>query len=435
MLKALKEHLSSQFKELSEGTFLLACSGGVDSVVLAHLLAQLRYDFVLAHCNFRLRGDESDLDATFVVELAMRIEKEVLTKEFDTNAYVAEHRCSIQEAARELRYNWFNAVVEEKGLTKIVTAHHADDSLETFLINLSRGTGIDGLLGIPERNNRICRPLLPFARAEILNYASEVGLEWREDSSNEEQKYLRNKIRHNVVPALKSLHPSFLQNFERTRAHLQESNVLIDRYTEQLKRDLFQENEGVITISIDTLKQFHPLKPYLYVLFKEYGFTQWNDIEALLDAKSGKSLYSKTHRLNKDRTVLLLQPIPENQNKEWQIPVVPAQVENPFPMRLSFVDQMENKGNDILYADKDTLEDILVVRKYKKGDYFYPFGMRGKKKLSKYFKDQKYSVNMKEAQWLLTSGENIVWVVGQRTDNRFKVTKTTKKIVKISVNI
>ncbi len=435
MLHLLRTHIINDFPELLEGKFLVACSGGIDSVVLVNLLARLNLDFVIAHCNFQLRGYESDLDAYFVEDLARKINRKVIIKDFNAEAYAEEKRLSIQLAARELRYQWFAKLLDQYQLIKLVTAHQSDDNLETFLINLSRGTGLDGLTGIPERNAFLSRPLLPFSRDDIMAYAQKEHLQWREDLSNEEDKYLRNKIRHDVVPALKDLHPSFLRNYETTRKYLQESSSLILDYKERLKKELFVEENGLFKISIEALSAYNPLKAYLYILFKDYGFKQWNDVENLLKASSGKSIYSNTHRLIKDRDIVILERISIQDNEEWVIPLEKADISLPLSMRITFVEKMDSYAKNILYVDKETLEENLVLRKYKKGDYFYPFGMKGKKKISKFFKDQKYNMIEKENQWLLCSGNNIIWVIGKRPDERFKVTQKTKTIVKIIVNL
>ncbi|MGB5171900.1 MAG: tRNA lysidine(34) synthetase TilS [Eudoraea sp.] len=435
MLHLLRTHIINDFPELLEGKFLVACSGGIDSVVLVNLLARLNLDFVIAHCNFQLRGYESDLDAYFVEDLARKVNRKAIIKDFNAEAHAEEKRLSIQLAARELRYQWFAKLLDQYQLIKLVTAHQSDDNLETFLINLSRGTGLDGLTGIPERNAFLSRPLLPFSRDDIMAYAQKEHLQWREDLSNEEDKYLRNKIRHDVVPALKDLHPSFLRNYETTRKYLQESSSLILDYKERLKKELFVEENGLFKISIEALSAYNPLKAYLYILFKDYGFKQWNDVENLLKASSGKSIYSNTHRLIKDRDIVILERISIQDNEEWVIPLEKADISLPLSLRISFVEKMDSYAKNILYVDKETLEENLVLRKYKKGDYFYPFGMKGKKKISKFFKDQKYNMIEKENQWLLCSGNNIIWVIGKRPDERFKVTQKTKTIVKIIANL
>lgn len=411
---------------------LLACSGGMDSVALTHLCADTELDVSLAHCNFNLRDEESDGDETFVRELATKLGIKVFVEQFKTEQYAEKHRLSVQMAARELRYQWFDELLQTKGFDYVLTAHHADDSLETFLINLSRGTGIDGLSGIPEVNEKVVRPLLPFSQDEILEYAQSNKMEWREDSSNASTKYLRNKIRHEVVPVLKELHPTFLQNFLNTQHHLQQTNDLISSYLDDLKIKLFEKSEGVIKIQIAELQKLQPLESYLYGLFKDYGFTEWNDVKNLLTAMSGKQLFSQTHQLLKDRDCLILSEIKNRVNGTYEVYLDADTSELPIKLKMEEVEVLDKQGENIVFLDKEKLNFPLVLRNWEKGDYFYPFGMQGKKKLSKFFKDEKLDVLSKEKQWLLCSDNEIVWVVGKRADERFKVEDSTKQILKIT---
>jgi tRNA(Ile)-lysidine synthase len=390
-------------------------------------------DISLAHCNFKLRGDESDEDEQFVRQLADQLNVPFLSTRFNTIEYASDHKLSIQMAARELRYKWFAELMEKEGKSWVLTAHHLDDSMETFLINLSRGTGIEGLSGIPAQINGFIRPLLPFSREEIMEYAGAESISWREDSTNEETKYLRNKIRHELVPLLKELHPTFLENFKKTEEYLSGSAKMLSDYTRELKEKLFVPYQQGFKISISALIELRPLQGYLYELFKEYGFHSWNDMESLLTAMSGKELHSKTYRLIKDRKHLILQEIPEDvelydeENSQGELS------ELPIALKIEKVEQIEEKNNTILYVDKETLNHRLTVRKWKKGDYFYPLGMNGKKKVAKFFKDEKMDAIAKQNQWLLCCGDQIVWIIGRRADDRFKITASTKNILKVTV--
>ncbi len=425
----LTEFKSNIDKHLYQKPFLLACSGGLDSVVLAHLCERAHLDFHVAHCNFNLRGKESDGDAIFVKNLASTLNKKYHITNFNTIDYVKKNKVSIEMAARELRYDWFAKIMKENALDFLVTAHHADDDLETFLINLSRGTGIDGLKGIPSKTDGICRPLLAFSQKEILQYAKKKKLQWREDSSNADTIHLRNQIRHEVVPQLKKIGPAFLKNFKKTQEYLADSKVILDNHAEALKSRLFHQKKGLIHVYIDDLNALQPQKAYLHLLFKEYGFTAWDDILALLTAMSGKEVHSKTYRLVKNRDSLILDKVETKYNKRYVINKEQESIEVPIKMSIEKVDDIGAQAKQIVYVDKDSLNFPLVLRKWEKGDYFYPIGMKGKKKLSKYFKDEKIDIVSKEKQWLLCSGNDIVWVVGKRADERFKVTPTTKKMV------
>ncbi len=435
MLKEFSHHIENQFPGLLEHKFLLACSGGLDSVALVYLCHRSGLDFALAHCNFQLRGPESDGDEEFIRLLAKKLNVQLYVAHFDTNGYIYENKVSVQVAARELRYRWFAKTIEENGIRTLVTAHHADDSLETFLINLSRGTGIDGLTGIPPRIDYISRPLLEFSRERILKYAKTEKLTWREDSSNADTKYLRNKIRHDIVPLLKKLHPTFMKNFGLSQKFLKGTAEIAKNHIDDLRKTFFESDGDLIRIKTEPLKALKPLSTYLYGLFKEYGFTEWNDLEHLLFAMSGKEVRSKTHRLIKDRDFLLLSKIVIENKNVYQIQENNHDVAMPLSLTIKNVPILTKTGPSILYVDKETLKYPLTIRKWEKGDYFYPLGMRGKKKLSKFFKDEKVNVISKHDQWLLCSENEIVWVIGRRADSRFRVTSDTKTILKFQWHI
>lgn len=336
-------------------------------------------------------------------------------------------------AARELRYHWFEELMTSHKIKTLVTAHQADDNLETFIINLSRGTGLKGLTGIPAKTAKISRPLLIFSRSQIEQYAEFKNIRWREDQTNKETRYLRNKIRYGVIPRLKELHPGFLNNFETTLANLQGSEALLKDYIAELKYRLFEQQGDIIKISVASLLKLNPIKTYMYELFREYGFKEWNDVAGLLNANSGKEIYSGTHRLIKDREYLLLQASYPSKFESFVIDTASGTIREPLHMKIEEVNEMGEISNKILYVDKETLNHKLSIRKWEKGDYFYPFGMRGKKKVSKFYKDEKMDLISKERQWLLCSGDNIIWVIGRRGDDRFKVSPKTKSILKFSI--
>tara|TARA_R110000744_G_scaffold80337_7_gene157725 strand:+ start:666 stop:1970 length:1305 start_codon:yes stop_codon:yes gene_type:complete len=431
VLENFKNHIDLHFPHLKEGKFILACSGGVDSVVLAHLCASYKLDFSIAHCNFKLRGAESDGDEELVRNLAKDLGREIFVTSFDTYGYIAQHKTNLQIAARELRYNWFLQIMAAHNIKTLVTAHHADDSLETFLINLSRGTGIEGLTGIPSHTNTISRPLLQFSRTEIKTYAEANAINWREDVSNENTKYLRNNIRHNIIPKLKELNPNFLENFLKTQEYLGQTQEISNNYIAQLRKHLFSKEEKIEKVNVASLLALNPTKAYLFHFFREYGFTQWDDIYGLLSANSGKEVHSHTHRLLKDRDFLLLKPKALKNTEIFNIEEGQEVVSAPISLKFITVKAIGETSSNIVYVDKETLKYPLAVRKCEKGDYFYPLGMSGKKKISKYFKDEKMDVFAKENQWLLCSGENIVWIIGKRADDRYKITARTKEILKI----
>jgi tRNA(Ile)-lysidine synthase len=316
-----------------------------------------------------------------------------------------------------------------------LTAHHANDNVETFLINLSRGTGIDGLTGIPAKTTILRRPLLPFTRQELESYAEEQKLNWREDASNADTKYLRNKIRLEIIPKLRELHPTFLDNFNNTLQYLNQTENIASAYLKKLKEELFCKHDGKFEISIQKLKELNPLPTYLFGLFNEFGFKELENLETLLDGLSGKQLLSSTHVLVKNRGVLLLSPIgkKEVEEKEFLIHENLTELNHPLSLKFSIVPERCNNSRQEIFVQKNTLNYPLVIRKWKKGDYFYPIGLNRKKKLSKFFKDEKVDVLSKEDIWLLCSNEQIIWVIGMRADHRFRVENSAEEILKIEL--
>lgn len=436
MLGNLEKHIASNLPFLKDAKLLIAISGGLDSVVLANLFHKLDFSIALAHCNFQLRGTESDEDESFVKALAKELNVEIFVKKFDTEMYADEQKESIQIAARNLRYEWFQKIATEFQYDYILTAHHTDDALETFLINLSRGTGIDGLTSIPEKNGNIVRPLLPFTRSEIKVYAEANHLQWREDSSNASTKYLRNKIRHDIVPHLKELHPTFLENFQATQAHLGESKIINSYSLSTYRKKLVKEvSDGNYKIALKKVHESAYPIAYFYELMRSYGFKVRNDLMTLLEGQSGKQLFSENYRLIKDREFLLLQK-QDNTKEIAEVVLIndsASSIEIPIRLQIEEVTSMTDKSKNVCYVEKELLKFPLIVRKWKNGDYFYPVGMQGKKKLSKYFKDEKYSLIDKENQWLLCNEEDIIWIIGKRSDNRYKLTQPTNTIIKFTL--
>lgn len=435
MINTLKEILSERFSFLGNKRLLLAVSGGKDSMVLLHLFQNLNFDFAIAHCNFQLRGIESFEDQNFIKIYAENHSIPVFITQFDTKAFAEDYKVSTQVAARELRYNWFYELLETENFDYILTAHHADDSLETFLINLSRGTGLEGLTGIPEQNDKIIRPLLTFTQEEIELYAATNGIEWREDSSNASDKYLRNKIRHHLVPILKDLNPNFLVSFQKTQNYLQEAQEMVEDASIMVYQQVARQDNDIIYFDLNKLIKLPNYKSYLYQWLKEFDFSAWADIYNLVESQTGKFVYSSTYRLLKDRNSLILSPINYvNPAEEYFISENQKEVNIPLNLTFCKVADISIATNTSIFVDADLLQYPLRLQKWCEGAVFHPFGMQGKsKKVSKFFKDEKLSLNEKEQTWLLYSNEKIVWIVGLRPDERFKVTETTKNILKIEL--
>ena len=434
MLKKFQRHLNTNFPQLKNKKLLLAVSGGIDSMVLMHLFQQLLYDISIAHCNFQLRGNESDGDEMLVKEICQDGYIPYFITSFDTEKYSRDNKLSIQLAARKLRYDWFQELLAENQLDYLVTAHHLDDNVETFLINFIRGTGLEGLSGIPSQNGNIIRPLLPFSRLEIENYALENKIQWREDSSNASDKYFRNKLRHDIVPILKELNTGFLDSFQNTLNYLQQAESLVNDASKLVYEKVVVEKENQLEIHLKPLLEYQNYKAYLFQWLKGYGFTSWNDVYDLVQAQSGKQVFSETHVLLKDRTILLLYP--KNKYDAQVVYKIEKEQSNlNFPLNLVFSKavNISLNGNHTIFVDADKVQFPLELRKWQEGDYFYPVGMNGKKKLSKYFKDEKYSLLDKENQWLLCSNDQIVWVIGKRADNRYIAHETTQQLLKIEL--
>ena len=441
MKNKVENTLQKEFPFLKGKKLLVTVSGGIDSVILTHLLYQLDFNISIAHCNFCLRETESDKDAQFVENLANALNVPFFITSFNTNDYACKKKLSIQEAARNLRYKWFTELKNQHNLDYIITGHNLNDSLETFLINLSRGTGLKGLTGIPTIQNKIIRPLSSFTRDEIYSFAIANNIQWREDISNTNTKYTRNKIRHQIIPILQELNPNLLESFKQTLGNLQGSVSIIKDRLDDIS---IKKNHSENTYNIHQLEkkiQTNP-KAYIHELFFSYGFTNTKDIITLLSAQSGKQVFSKTHRLIKDRENLILVKRKCSQIK----------TSNSSRKEISMKDGVYKFRNLTLHAEKTKEKTIrsvpnikyieldysklnypLTVRKWKNGDYFYPIGMQGKKKLSKYFKDEKMSLIEKENIWLLLSDNNIVWVIGKRQDDRFKLINNTTDIIKITI--
>jgi len=435
MLLKFQNHLASRFPFLENKKLFLAVSGGLDSMVLLHLFNQLPYEIAVLHCNFQLRGLESFGDQDFIQNYCDQNNIPIFTTQFDTEAFAKDYKLSTQVAARELRYSWFYELLETKKFDFILTAHHADDNLETFIINLTRGTGLDGLTGIPEQNDKIIRPLLPFSRDEILTYAEENTIQWREDSSNASNKYLRNKIRHDLVPMLKEINPAFLNAFQKTQSYLQESLEMVEDASIMIYQQVAKEEGDDIHFDLKQLKKLPNNRSYLYQWLKEFGFAAWNDIYDLVEGQSGKQVFSESFRLLKNRDTLILSPISEmSEKEEFQIAANDTEVNFPLKLTLCNVSQITIDSNKAIFVDAAKIQFPLILRKWNEGDVFHPFGMEGRsKKVSKLFKDEKLSLIEKEKIWILSSDNQIVWVIGLRQDDRFRVENTTNNILKIEL--
>ena len=419
-------------------SILVGVSGGVDSVVLVDLLEQTGCCFAMAHCNFNLRGEESDLDELFVESLARKYQKSFYRRSFNTKEYAAEKGISIEMAARELRYAWFEEVRSVKQYQWIAVAHHSDDQAETFFLNLARGTGIAGLTGMKPVNGYIIRPLLFASRKDIEQYASSQQIEYRDDSTNALLDYQRNEIRHLILPLMEELNPSFRSGLMETIEHLQDTELIFNHSIDLAKsiavtRNADQETE----IHLDGLKRMKPLRTYLFELLKPFHFRGpvVSDLMAHLDGQPGKQFFSPTHRAVIDRSSILIKELSEQTSPRYYLDESCTNLFHPIQLSLSVMKREENQSLNCApfdaLIDKEKLQFPLILRKWQKGDYFQPLGMKGMKKLSDFFVDEKLSLPDKEKLWLLANGEEIVWIIGLRLDDRYKITRETTNILAV----
>jgi tRNA(Ile)-lysidine synthase len=414
---------------------LLAVSGGIDSVIMSHLFFESGYSCAIAHCNFQLRGQDSDADEQFTRGLAARLEMPVHVRNFDVETEMKDQGSSVQMAARDLRYQWFHALADEHGFDAIATAHNLNDSIETSLLNLVRGTGIRGLTGIPSRNGKVIRPLLFAQRKEIEAFALQRGIRHREDSSNRETRYRRNKIRHDVIPVLEQINPSFAETMAETIKRLGETERLLEGQVEKVRKKIFREEEGKTIIEVDILRELAPLDSWLFELFSPYGFSksQCAGIRNILEAGSGKRSVSPSHQIYKDREQLILVENLRAGFERYYLDGPGKHSSLPFAVDVEVFsrDKLREipRERSIACLDYDLMEFPLTIRHWQHGDYFFPLGMDQMKKLSDFFVDEKVPVPEKERTWILACGKKIVWVMGKRIDHRFRITENTKRVL------
>jgi len=411
-----------------EDKLILGISGGADSVCLMHILLTLGYSFELAHCNFNLRGEESDADEDFVKDLAKEHQLKIHIKQFDTLACAAENKISTQMAARDLRYAWFDKLLIKSSAKYLAIAHHANDDVETFFINLVRGSGLKGFLGIKEKNNAIVRPFLSVSRLEVEQYLKERDLVFREDSSNSSVKYLRNKIRHELMPLLAEMNPSIQQTVKDEMRILEGVSQIYASKVEEVRKDLTREKNGIVQFEISALLALNPLHIYLYELLSPYGFYTVEAISKALQGQSGKQFFSATHQIVVDRENIFISLL-NKENEVFEITEKTTRLVHPLEIRFKVAsDKTIIYDNDIAQLDVEKLKFPLTLRKWKEGDKFMPLGMKKFKKLSDFFIDNKFSIIDKQEQWLLCSDVDIVWLLGCRIDERYKLETNTKKV-------
>ncbi len=478
LLEKFKTYIKQQNLFQPKDKLLLAVSGGVDSVVLCELSKQVGYNFTIAHCNFQLRGEESERDENFVKELGKKYEVEVLVKKFETEKYATENKLSIQVAARELRYAWFNELIgnKQKAISNkqlaignkqlaidnrqkkeehametphcqlpiahcLLTAHHANDNIETLLMNFFKGTGINGLHGILPKQGNIIRPLLFAKKQEISQFAMENNLNFVEDSSNAMDKYTRNYFRNQLIPDLQKVFPQVEDNLLNNIERFREIELLYNQSVQLEKKKLLEKKGNEIHIPVLKLLKTSALNTIVYEIIKGYGFTthQTSEVVDLLKSETGKYISSATHRIIKNRNWLIIAPNKTIEAENIFIEEKDKQIEfQQGAINLELLSTQNPKlktQNDIAQLNAAEIKFPLLLRKWKPGDYFYPLGMQKKKKLSRFFIDQKLSLTQKEKIWVIEMDKKIIWVVGLRINDRFKITESTKNILQISLTV
>lgn len=436
MIKKVEKYIAEKYLLTPGAKIIIGVSGGADSMAMLDILTLLGYNCIAAHCNFHLRGDESDSDAVFVKKWCKSIDVDCVSIDFDTREFATDKKISIEMAARELRYNWFEIMRKQYEAEAVVVAHHKDDLIETVLLNIIRGTGIRGLTGISPSNGYVVRPMLCVSRNEIEEYLIFRGIPNIFDSSNSDDSFTRNAIRLNIIPLLEDINPSVKDAILRTSNNLNEVNKIYDAYVSSAIKEVFIENK----INIQLLKKTHSPSSILYEILAPLGFNSSviSDIYDGIDSISGKMYFSENYRLIKDRNYYILNLITEKTYlSRYLIDKDSKEIQIPIHLKMNFYSRDVDiiRDHNHLFVDAKLLKFPLVLRKWMVGDWFIPLGMKGKKKLSDFFTDIKLNINEKENTWVLVSGEEIVWIVGRRMDERFRITEKTLEVFMIEYSV
>ena len=419
LMQKVKEFIEKEDLFSKQDKILVALSGGADSVALTRILITLGYHCEAAHCNFELRGEESDRDEDFVRNFCRSLNIKCHSIHFETRRYAAQQSISIEMAARELRYNWFSKICEESDCQVVAVAHHKDDSVETMLLNLIRGTGINGLLGIRPKNGNVVRPLLCASRQEVVAYLHRMNQTYVTDSTNLEDEYTRNKIRLNLLPLMEEINPSVKDGLVKTASYLNDiSKVYQQAIKESIDRIFITPEKE---ISIEKLMNEPAPQALLFEVLSPLGFnsTQVEEVYGSLNGQPGKRFISSQWQVVKDRELLLIEKVKTANDKPQII----------FEEVLFTKEFVIPKDKNTACFDANKFKGVISIRKWEKGDYFIPFGMKGKKLVSDFMTDSKFSLLKKEQQWVLSCNDQIAWLIGERTDNRFRIDDSTQKVI------
>lgn len=437
MRQKISEFIEKEIKLAPQTKLIVGVSGGVDSVAMLHILSELGFECVVAHCNFHLRDEESNRDEKLVENWAEKLHLTFEKIDFDTKTYAKEHKLSIEMAARELRYEWFEKIRQKYQTEYVAVAHHADDAVETLLINLIRGTGLRGLKGIDIVNEKIIRPMLCCSRNEIEKYANDNRLEYVIDSTNTDTDFVRNKIRLEILPKLAEINPSIKQTLNETTKRLQGTWNVFEQSIEKIKSEITYAKDDKLYIDIEKLKSQADIQTVLFEILQPYQFHSdiISQIADNLDGTSGVMFHSHTSILIKDRKYLILSDKKLIENNEFEIFEETSEIDNPFLLKFNKfekkTDFVVSKLSNKVHMDYEKIKFPLLLRKWQVGDSFHPFGMKNSKKVSDFLIDKKVNVLDKQNVWVLISDKKIIWIVGMRTDNRFKITEKTTKILEI----
>lgn len=439
MLSEIKKYISENALFTDQIKLLLGVSGGIDSMVMTHLLHSLDYNIAIAHCNFHLRGQESDDDKKFVKQYAEKLGIDFYHVDFNTKEIAMKETKSIQMVARYLRYNWFEKVRKENKFDYIAIAHNADDTIETFFINFIRGTGLRGLTGIKNKSGNIVRPLLFASRTDIETYAEKNKLKFREDSSNSDVKYMRNSIRHEIIPLMQKLNPAFRNTFRNNEKHLHNAYLLYQDQINQLKNGIVTYFKESCSINFEKLRNTPFYETIGFEILNEYNFNSdtINDILSLPGISSGKKFFSSSHVLITNRKFLEVEPLTKkNETDSFEVNIT-NNLEYPVRMQFRIIEKSGSfkisRDPKIIHVDFDKLSENFILRRWKEGDRFRPLGMKNFKKVSDFFTDIKLSINQKQKQWILINQDKIVWILGKRIDDRFKVEEKTQNVLELAL--
>ena len=440
MIQKFRQHITRHHLCSKNDKILAAVSGGVDSVVMLHLLVQSGFKPAVAHCNFHLRGDESDGDEVFVRQLAEKYNLPLFVKQCPASDFAEEKHISIEMAARDLRYAWFEKLMNEHHFQKLAIGHNRDDDAETFFINLFRCSGLHGLKGIPVKRDRIIRPLLFASRDEILQYANNQKLKFREDSTNATDDYLRNRIRHHMMPFMEDHFPGSRTALSETMDKLKDTDKLFELLVAEKKRDLVETRGNRFQISKEKLNAYPQIQVLLYYLLRDFGFNRSQIAQisqAMNEDQCGQMYFSGSYRLLSDRESLIIYPLTTTNKINWPVEIKSGLLTKPLPLEIKLIKKHPNfileKNPGKAYFDLDKIQTPLFIRKWEKGDRFDPFGMKGSKLVSDFFIDKKINRFEKENIWLLVSGDTILWIIGYRTSRHYSLTTHTKNILEITL--